>query len=223
MNSFRFIDSDPAFSPVATSKQIPAFIGGTRIFWVAKHVFDIILSILLLPALLISAVCLIVLNPFWNPGPLIYKQKRMGKNCNPFIAYKFRSMRPISKLERGLEDPIEHDRITIAGRFLRKSRIDELPQLINVLIGDMSLIGPRPDYYEHAQEFCMTVPNYRSRYSVRPGISGLAQVRLGYIEGTAGTYAKTAVDLEYLKNASIRQDTALFFETIRCVALRAGA
>ncbi|MEY8118875.1 sugar transferase [Falsihalocynthiibacter sp. BN13B15] len=223
MNSFRFIESDPRFFAEATREMAPLQVGGGRSFWFMKRIFDCLFSIFLIPALLICAVLLTIVNPFLNPGSLLYVQKRMGKGCTSFSAYKFRSMRSVSKLERGADDPLESDRISMAGKFIRKSRIDELPQIINVLLGDMSLLGPRPDYFEHAREYCVSVPNYRSRYSVRPGISGLAQVRLGYVEGTQGTHAKTAVDLEYLRNASFRQDTALVFETIRCVAMRAGA
>lgn len=222
MNSFRFIEADLPPSAFATSVAPPAFQGGTPVFRFAKRFCDILLSIFLLPALILSTVLLLLINPFLNAGPLFYSQKRMGKGCKPFTAHKFRSMREISSIERGANDPIEHDGITPDGKFIRKSRIDELPQIINVLRGEMSLLGPRPDYFEHAQEFCATVPNYRSRYSVRPGISGLAQVRLGYVEGTEGTHAKTAVDLEYLRNAGFKQDAALVLETIRCVVLRAG-
>jgi len=78
------------------------------------------------------------------------------------------------EITRGPEDPIEHDRISKFGRLLRKSRVDELPQILNVLMGDMSLIGPRPDYHEHALVYLNVVPNYASRYRVRPGISGFA-------------------------------------------------
>lgn len=87
----------------------------------------------------------------------------------------------------------------------------------------MSLIGPRPDYFSHAEEYCVTVPNYRARHAVRPGISGLAQVRLGYVEGTEGTRVKALIDLDYINNANFLQDASLVFETIRCVVMRAGA
>lgn len=192
-------------------------------FALAKRVFDIVMSIVLLPVLLLSGLVLLVLNPFHNKGRLFYTQRRMGRGCQPFVALKFRSMVDVPQVKRGADAPLEVDRITRLGGFLRKSRIDELPQIINVLKGDMSLIGPRPDYYDHAVEFLECVPGYRERHQVRPGISGLAQTELGYIEGVEATRRKVRADLYYISNASFRLDTWVFWRTLSVVIRRAGA
>lgn len=135
---------------------------------VSKRFFDIAMSILLLPLLCVLALVLLMLNPFYNKGNLFFVQPRMGRDCKPFKAIKFRSMRAVPKIIRGADSPLEIDRITSLGGFLRKSRIDELPQVINVLLGQMSLIGPRPDYFDHAVEYLEKIPGYRERHAVRP-------------------------------------------------------
>ena len=128
------------------------------IFQTFKRSFDIAFSILLLPMLCLTALCLVVLNPFFNRGPLLYIQPRMGRDCRAFPAMKFRSMLPAANIARGANDPLETHRITTLGQFLRKSRLDELPQVLNVLRGDMSLIGPRPDYFHHARYYLRVIP-----------------------------------------------------------------
>ena len=172
-----------------------------KLFWINKRVFDILISILLLPLLILSSCFLLVLNLFFNQGSLFFIQERMGKNCCSFYAIKFRTMVPIEKITRQYDDPIELDRIKTFGKFIRKSRIDELPQIFNVLKGDMSLIGPRPDYYLHALEFLKKVEGYRKRHDIRPGITGLSQISLGYAEGLKATADKVNVDNYYIQNA----------------------
>ncbi len=198
-------------------------IGGSDLFWFCKRCFDIGLSLLLLPVLVLAALILLVVNPLWNRGKLFYIQERMGQNCTPFTAIKFRSMRHATAITRGHEDPIEKHRITTLGRLLRKTRIDELPQILNVLTGEMSLIGPRPDYYQHAVKFRVTVPGYTERHVIRPGISGLAQVEVGYVEGSDGTVAKVAADLNYITDAGFRQEARLIGKTIATILNCAGA
>jgi lipopolysaccharide/colanic/teichoic acid biosynthesis glycosyltransferase len=110
-------------------------------------------------------------------------------------------------------EPLEKNRITSLGNILRKTKIDELPQILNVIKGDMSLIGPRPDYYDHALSFMEHVPNYRIRHSIRPGITGLSQIRLGYAEGLIATKKKSKVDIFYIENLSISLDFKILFGT----------
>lgn len=187
-------------------------------FWTSKRIFDLVFSaIVLVPVTLMISVVLLVLNPIYNPGPLFYLQKRMGRDCRPFKALKFRTMTEIPRQKRGPNDPLEHDRITALGRILRNSRIDELPQIVNVFRGDMSLIGPRPDCFRHALHFAKAIPDYRKRHMVRPGISGLAQIDLGYIEGTDATRLKTAADIAYIQNAGFRLDILILWRTIATV------
>ena len=138
----------------------------------------------------------------------------MGKNCKPFYAIKFRTMIDTGVISRKYSDPLEVERITKLGLILRNTRIDELPQIINVIKGDMSLIGPRPDYYEHAIIFLESDPNYYSRHLVKPGISGLSQIRLGYAEGLSDTKRKSKVDMYYIENANFYLDVKIFIGTI---------
>lgn len=198
-------------------------VGGSVVFWIGKRGFDIAVSLVLVPFLAILALALVVLNPRFNKGPLFFRQTRMGQNLQPFTAIKFRSMQPAAAITRSVDDPIEVDRITVLGRVLRKTRFDELPQILNVLRGEMSLIGPRPDYFEHAREFLVQIPEYRARHSVRPGISGLAQVTLGYAEGLDATRAKATADLAYIRNASVALEARIFWLTLVTVLLRKGA
>ncbi|WGW04491.1 sugar transferase [Tropicibacter oceani] len=194
-----------------------------RAFRIFKRAFDILGGLLLLPIFLISCLVILALNPFYNKGSLFFVQPRMGKDCKSFNAIKFRSMTAAAQIKRAADEPLETDRITRLGKFMRKSRVDELPQVINVLRGEMSLIGPRPDYYEHAIEYLRMVPGYRERHCVRPGISGLAQTELGYIEGIDATKRKVAADLYYIKNMSVALELWIFWRTIRIVAVRGGS
>ncbi len=189
----------------------------------AKRVFDICMSILLLPALAMVALVILGLNPFYNRGGLFFVQPRMGRDCKPFNAIKFRTMRAETQVTRGADSPLETDRITTLGRFLRKSRIDELPQILNVLLGQMSLIGPRPDYFDHAVEYLEKIPGYRERHAVRPGISGLAQTELGYVEGMDATRRKVKADLYYISHMSFALEMWIFWRTLSVVARRGGA
>lgn len=193
-----------------------------KLFWINKRVFDIFISILLLPLLILCSCFLLVLNFFFNRGSLFFIQERMGKNCCSFYAIKFRTMVPVEKITRQYDDPIELDRIKTFGKFIRKSRIDELPQIFNVLIGDMSLIGPRPDYYFHALEFLKKVEGYRKRHEIRPGITGLSQIRLGYAEGVKATAEKVNVDNYYIQNAGYVIDLKIMLNTMLAIIKGVG-
>lgn len=185
-----------------------------KLFWINKRIFDIGVCLLLLPLLFISALTLLILNQFFNPGKLIFVQKRMGKNCGVFLAIKFRSMTDARRITRKYDEPIETNRITPLGAILRKTRIDELPQILNVLKGDMSLIGPRPDYYVHALEYLKNIEGYRERHSIRPGITGLSQIRLGYVESLEAASNKVAIDNYYIQNIGYVIELKIIFFTL---------
>jgi lipopolysaccharide/colanic/teichoic acid biosynthesis glycosyltransferase len=185
-----------------------------KLFWISKRLFDVIISLLLLPLLFIISIFLLFLNPLYNSGRLVFIQKRMGKNCKAFFAIKFRTMSPIEEITRKYDEPIELDRITPLGRILRRMRIDELPQILNVLRGDMSLIGPRPDYYVHALEYLKNVEGYSDRHTIRPGITGLSQVRLGYVENLESITKKVSIDNYYIDNVGYIIDLKIIFSTI---------
>ena len=138
------------------------------------------------------------------------------------MAIKFRTMTPIKEITRQFDDPIEIKRITPLGRILRKSRIDELPQILNVLKGEMSLIGPRPDYYSHAVKYLQDVKGYRDRHSIRPGISGLSQISLGYVEGLKATSEKASIDNYYIKNIGYMSELKIILNTFLVILMGAG-
>lgn len=192
-------------------------------FRIGKRGFDISVAAILLPVMVGIALVIFLLNPLWNRGPLFFRQTRMGRSCRPFRAVKFRTMRPASSISRGPDDPLEADRITPLGRLLRRTRLDELPQLVNVLAGDMSLIGPRPDYWDHALHYLETVPGYRQRHAVRPGITGLAQVDAGYAEGIGATVQKTRHDLRYIRASGPAMELYVLRRTVRVILTGNGA
>jgi putative colanic acid biosynthesis UDP-glucose lipid carrier transferase len=152
-----------------------------------------------------------------TPGPALFKQRRTGLNGTTFIIYKFRTMRVV---EDGVEivQASENDqRTTPLGRFLRRSSVDELPQMLNVLKGEMSLIGPRPHALAHDAYYGDLVPGYETRFLVRPGLSGLAQVRgcRGATPETEMMAARVQWDLAYIENWSLGLEAQIFLETIR--------
>jgi lipopolysaccharide/colanic/teichoic acid biosynthesis glycosyltransferase len=189
-------------------------ISGNKLFWINKRMFDLSVCIVLLPLLFIISIILLLINIFFNPGSLFFIQDRMGKDCATFPAIKFRTMAHVKEITRKYDDPIEVNRITTFGKILRKIRIDELPQILNVLKGEMSLIGPRPDYYVHALEFVKNVKGYRERHIIRPGITGLSQIRLGYAEGLEATRKKASIDNYYIKNVNYIIELKIIGNTI---------
>ncbi len=198
-----------------------------RSFRLFKRFFDLVFCVVLLPSVLLVGVVLLCLNPWLNRGPLFFVQERMGRGCRPFRAWKFRTMAPVSASgpapARGAWDALEAHRITPLGRWLRRTRLDELPQIWNVARGEMSLIGPRPDFFQHALVYLDAVPGYRERHAVRPGISGLAQTEVGYVDGLEGVRAKVALDLHYVRHASPMLDLWIAWRTLLVVAGRKGA
>lgn len=159
-----------------------------------------------------------------SPGPLFYAQRRVGHSGKTFYCYKFRTMRQDAEADTGPtwagdEDP----RITRVGRFLRSSRLDEIPQLWCVLKGDMAFVGPRPERPEFVEWLTKEIPYYGVRHMVRPGITGWAQVRYKYGNTVADAREKLQYDLFYIKNASIALDVLIMFQTIKIVTLGRGA
>jgi lipopolysaccharide/colanic/teichoic acid biosynthesis glycosyltransferase len=214
---FDFYNNDPTSPNVDAMLKEQEFLKPALPFLIWKRTFDLIGALLLMPLVVFFALVLLVANPFFNPGPLFFTQNRMGRECEPFQALKFRTMVCASEITRSAFDDLEHDRIRPFGRFLRRCRIDELPQVLNVLRCDMSLIGPRPDFYDHAVVYVDMVHGYRERHRIRPGISGYAQVRYGYIEGIGGVRNKVSADLQYIANASVRIDLQIAWATIKVI------
>ncbi len=192
-------------------------------FNLAKRLFDIVGSFLLLPLFAVTAIGLLILNPFFNKGPLIYTQERMGFGCKRFRVAKFRTMRPADRVTRGPQDPLEQDRITPLGSMLRASRLDELPQILNVLAGQMSLVGPRPDFIDHAEAYLEALHRYKDRHTVRPGITGLAQVEVGYVEDASALRRKVSADLYYIRNCDWALEAWIVWRTVLVVLGRTGS
>ncbi len=159
-----------------------------------------------------------------SDGPALYHQERVGRHGRPFTVHKFRSMRMDAEATTGAvwattDDP----RITPLGRFLRRTRLDELPQLWNVLKGDMSFVGPRPERPEFVRQLTEEIPYYGQRHVVRPGLTGWAQVRYTYGASVEDALMKLQYDLYYIKNLSLALDLYIIFSTIKTVVLRRGA
>ena len=188
----------------------------------SKRVFDIIVALMLLPLLAVIAALLLMLNPLFNQGSLMFRQERMGLGCRPFTAFKFRTMRHVSTATRGAFEGVEKERISRLGSLMRKCRIDELPQVVNVLRREMSLIGPRPDLYDHARIYQQQVPGYIARHQIMPGISGFAQTEIGYVDGIEGIRQKVAADLYYIAHATLWFDLWIAWRTLCVIAGRKG-
>jgi sugar transferase (PEP-CTERM system associated) len=157
-------------------------------------------------------------------GPILYRQKRVGHEGETFYCYKFRTMRQDAEADTGATWASDNDpRITRVGAFLRTSRLDEIPQLWNVLKGDMSLVGPRPERPEFVDWLRREIPHYDVRHSVRPGITGWAQVRYHYGSSVQDAEEKLRYDLFYVKNISPGFDLLILFYTIKIILLGRGA
>jgi sugar transferase (PEP-CTERM system associated) len=159
-----------------------------------------------------------------SPGPVLYRQKRVGLDGTPFTVFKFRSMRVDAEAATGAVWAAKDDpRVTPVGRFIRRVRFDELPQLYNVLKGEMSIVGPRPERPEFVQSLSEKIPYYRQRHCVRPGITGWAQINYKYGDTFEDTIQKLEYDLYYIKNMSLSLDNYIIFHTLKAMLLSRGA
>ncbi|MFN0316615.1 MAG: TIGR03013 family XrtA/PEP-CTERM system glycosyltransferase [Burkholderiales bacterium] len=191
---------------------------------VAKRVFDVIAAMLLLgvfwPLMLLSAILIALESGF----PVFYRQERVGQGGRLFRLVKLRSMRSDAEYDGTPRWAASHDeRATRVGRALRRFRIDELPQLYNVLKGDMSLVGPRPERPYFVAQLTCEIPFYAARHSVKPGLTGWAQVRYRYGASVNDAAQKLQYDLYYAKNHTLFLDTVILFETVGVVLSGAGA
>lgn len=194
----------------------------SRQYEIAKMVFDY--TIVLTSSLIVLPICLLtaIAIRIESPGKAIYTQTRIGQGNRPFTIYKLRSMRfdrHATEKFAGEDDP----RITRIGKIIRKLRIDELPQFYNVLRGEMSLIGPRPEQPSFVKEFDEIIPFYSYRHVVKPGITGWAQIRHGYAASTEDTKIKIQHDLYYIKNCSFQLDLYITFMTLKTMLTGFGA
>lgn len=151
---------------------------------------------------------------FDSPGPAIFKQERIGLLGKPFTLYKFRTMHMDADGQGPQMTTVQDERITRSGRLLRRFRVDELPQLLNVLRGDLSLVGPRPEQVSIVDEYRREIPFYEQRHLIRPGVTGWAQVHYGYADDQADSVEKLAFDLYYVKNVSPWVDIHVLLKSV---------
>lgn len=203
------------------------FSEGFRKTWAmraAKRVIDLICAtlggVVMLPVMALVAIAVKVTSV----GPVFYHQQRVGLDGRLFTAHKFRSMRADAEASTGAVWATSNDlRVTPVGRFLRRTRLDEVPQLWNVIVGEMSLVGPRPERPEFVTHLQKSIPFYGVRHGVRPGITGWAQVKYTYGASQEDAIEKLQYDLFYLKHLTIAFDLFILFLTVKTVILRRGA
>ena len=192
-----------------------------KIYEYIKPILGCILTLLFSIPILIIVFLFGIIVKIDSHGPMFYTQERVGKNGKIFKIYKLRSM--VTNAETNGESKwAEKDdpRITKVGKFIRKVRIDELPQFLNILKGDMALIGPRPERPDLTEEFAKQIPDFKQRLFVKPGITGLAQVNGGYDHTPE---EKLSYDKVYVQNLSFKQDFIIFLKTIKVVLTGYGA
>jgi sugar transferase (PEP-CTERM system associated) len=196
--------------------------GALRTF--VKRAFDIVSATLLLvlaaPVMLLTALAI----RLESPGPVFYRQERVGLNGRTFSVIKFRSMRDDAEKDGTPRwASADDDRVTRVGALIRRVRIDELPQFLNVLKGEMSLVGPRPERPYFVEQLTQKIPFFAVRHSVKPGVTGWAQVRYAYGATVEDSQEKLQYDLYYVKNHTLFLDLVVLFETVGVVLTGKGA
>lgn len=186
-----------------------------RFYRLIKRGMDLSLALVGVVLLLMLIPLVALANAFISPGPLFFRQERVGYAGRPFVVFKFRSMVPDAEGEHGAQWAQEGDgRVTPVGRWLRHTHLDELPQVINVLRGEMSIVGPRPERPEFVAQLSRDIPFYRARHSVRPGITGWAQIHQNYGDSVEGAREKLEYDLYYVKHATPISDVLIILRTM---------
>jgi sugar transferase (PEP-CTERM system associated) len=176
-------------------------------------------GILSLPIALIT----VILIKIESPGPVLYKQERVGRNGKPFVIMKFRSMRVDAEKGGPVWATRGDDRTTRVGRVIRKIRVDEIPQFWNILRGEMSFVGPRPERQHFVNQLAQEIPYYEQRHLIAPGLTGWAQIKYPYGASVEDARQKLQYDLYYIKNQSLVLDAIILFETIKIILFGRGA
>lgn len=234
LSGVRVLDTSTHFEKSLAQIRIDHVHAGALIFgegfnqgWLrtsVKRVFDVVCALILLvvgaPVMLLTALAI----KLESRGPVFYRQERTGFNGRPFEVVKFRSMRCDAEGDgKPRWAKANDDRVTRVGRVIRKLRIDEMPQLFNVLRGEMSLVGPRPERPYFVEQLTQQVPFYAVRHSMKPGVTGWAQVRYHYGESVEDAKRKLEYDLYYVKNHSLFLDLVIILETIAVVLTARGS
>ena len=191
---------------------IPTFLKGVQ------RCLDMVLSGLGLIVGAIPFVVIAMVISIDSKGPVFYRQKRVGKGGNVFQMIKFRTMRQDAERTTGAVWCGDNDpRVTRVGAFLRKVRLDEMPQLVNILKGEMTFVGPRPERPEFVYRFIQYLPAFDRRHDVKPGIAGLAQMMNGYDTSSESVYRKLRWDAEYMRRKCLMTDVFIFYRTVMAV------
>jgi exopolysaccharide biosynthesis polyprenyl glycosylphosphotransferase len=203
------------YFPFSRSNQNHLYLLFSRIFDVLFSVIGLLLGLVFFPLILFG-------NLFGNRGPLFYTQERVGKNGEVFRIYKFRTMVNNAEANGAVFTTANDTRITAFGKFMRKTRLDEFPQFINILRGDMSIIGPRPERPVFVQQIAENMPFYETRHVVKPGLTGWAQVNYSYGDSIDDSLVKLQYDLYYIKHRSIFLDINIVIKTFSTILFYRG-
>ncbi|MFB2020512.1 sugar transferase [Pseudoflavonifractor sp. P01025] len=192
----------------------------SRLYLFAKRTFDVVMSLVVLALLAIPMLIIALLIRIDSPGPALFRQERLGKDGRPFTIFKFRSMRVDAEKNGPQWADKDDPRCTKLGRILRKSRLDEIPQLWNILKGEMSFVGPRPERACFYEKFETYIHGFSKRLLVKPGLTGYAQVNGGY---ELKPEEKIVYDIEYIQKQSVLMDLWCIFKTVKLVFTHEGA
>lgn len=214
------IKSYPGADKEIASEIDYSIVKGTVLFDLYQRIMDLVLSIIGLVIGLPLIAIFGILVKIEDKGPITYKQERLGKCGRRFYIYKLRSMRTDAEKFGAQWAEKDDPRITKVGKFIRKTRIDEIPQLFNILKGDMGLIGPRPERPNFTVQFNEEIPGFINRLAIKPGLTGWAQVNGGY---EITPEEKLKEDIYYIKNRSILLDFKILFKTVKVVLTGDGA
>jgi sugar transferase (PEP-CTERM system associated) len=189
-----------------------------------KQAFSIAVCLLLaIPCVIIFPLVALLIK-LDSKGPVFFPQERVGQDGKTFTLWKFRSMRQDAESATGpVWSPTKDNRVTRVGRILRRTRLDELPQIYNVIMGDMSLVGPRPERPHFVEQLSTVIPFYHLRHSVKPGLTGWAQINYRYGQSVEDSMEKLQYDLFYVKNMSLLLDSVILFDTVKTVLVREGS
>lgn len=222
MDNLAFAErTDIQLNGVRTEYTIePVPIKKGKAYFACKRTFDVLCAALGIIALAIPMLVIFVLIKLDTRGPAIYKQERLGKDGVPFTMYKFRSMYTNAEVDGPKWADKIDCRCTRMGRMLRRTRLDELPQMINILKGDMSIVGPRPEREYFYNEFEQYIHGFRNRLVVKPGLTGWAQINGGY---ELKPEEKIVYDMEYIEKQSFWMDMYCIFKTVRLIFTHEGA
>ena len=213
------MEMQKALRPVK-SEGTAAQVRGGRLYLSVKRVFDLVASVAALVVCSPLMLLIAALVKLESPGPAIFKQERVGKDGAPFTMYKFRSMRLDAEKDGPKWAEVDDERCTKVGRIIRRFHMDELPQLWNIVKGEMSIVGPRPEREYFYKEIEETLPEYRIRLQVKPGLTGLSQVNGCYDQTMA---ERLEYDLEYMRKRGYGMDLVCILKTVGVVLSGKGA